>query len=429
MSFELAVWLDRAHVADIREQRTGSITLEYTADALARHPIGRPLLSVSMPLRPGHRYPPAVTGAWVEGLLPEGEARTQLEALFGVRRGDVFGLLEAIGRECAGAVQFLPPGEQPGTPASPTAGDELSARELEEAIAALPERPLGAGDDIRLSLAGQQPKLLLVEAPGGGFRWPRHGTPSTHIIKPGDDRFPGIVANEAFCLAVARELRLTTIDVDVRDVAGRSVLVVERYDRERQDDGSIRRIHQEDACQALAIHPGPRGDGKYEASGGPSFADVAHVLDIHNGKPDETRRLAEVMTLTLVLGNADAHGKNLSFLLPPGGRLRLAPLYDVISTIHYEQVPGELGPRSVSRHLAMAVAGRWSIDEITRDDLVAEAAGWHLAQDTGAAIDDLLAQIPRAVAAAVEAIDVPGELAERVRRRAGALRRGGAAGG
>lgn len=428
MSFELGVWLGQDHVANINERRTGSITLDYTDDALARYPIGRPLLSVSMPLRPGHRYPPAVTGPWLEGLLPEGEARTQIEAVFGVRRGDVFGLLEAIGRDCAGAVQLLPPGEPPTSSASRTNGDQLSPDDLEDAITALPQRPLGARDEVRLSLAGQQPKLLLVKDPDGTFRWPEHGAASTHILKPGDARFPGVVANEAFCLAVARRLDLTTIATEVRQVAGQDVLVVERYDRQRGDDGAQLRVHQEDACQALAVDTGPRGDGKYEASGGPSFADIARVLEVHNGDPAQTRRLAQVMTLTVVLGNADAHGKNLSFLLPPGGTLRLAPVYDIVSTIQYEQVRGEIGPRAVSRHLAMAVNGHWPIDAVARDDLVAEASRWHVPADVDAAVDELLDALPGAVDAALDEVAPPAELPTVVRRRAASLRAGRAAG-
>lgn len=427
MSYELGVWLGDDHVAVIREQRTGSITLEYTDDAAKRFPVGRPLLSVSMPLRPGHRYPPAVTGAWLEGLLPEGEARTQIEANFDVRRGDVFDLLAEIGRDCAGAVQFIPPGEGPATPPQPSDREELSFTDLADAVAALPERPLGAGDEVRLSLAGQQPKLLLIRDEDGGYRWPRGGAPSTHILKPGDDRFPRMVDNEAFCLAVARELGLTTIDVTTHNVGGKAVLVVERYDRARGADGTIRRIHQEDACQALAVQLGASGDGKYEANGGPSFADVARILDLHNGSLDETRRLVEVMTMTVALGNADAHGKNLSFLLPPRGRLRLAPLYDVVSTIQYAEVAGDLVPRQVSRQLAMAIDGHWSIDEITRDHLVAEGAGWHVATQVPATVDNILQRLPAAVESAAPA-SVPDQFVETVLRRIENLRNGHSAG-
>ena len=108
----LDIWLEDELVAQVTERRTGRLQLRYTDKALDQWPLGRPLLSVSMPLVPSP-HPPGVVGPFLEGLLPEGEARAVLEERYGVRRGDVAGLLAEIGRDCAGAVVVVPAGQTP----------------------------------------------------------------------------------------------------------------------------------------------------------------------------------------------------------------------------------------------------------------------------------------------------------------------------
>jgi serine/threonine-protein kinase HipA len=255
-----------------------------------------------------------VVGPFLEGLLPEGEARAVLEQRFGVRRGDVAGLLAEIGRDCAGAVVVLPAGHAP--PDDVHATEPVDDDALSRALRDLPHRPLGDDDRVRVSLAGQQSKLLLTRGADGRWLRPLGGTPSTHILKPADQRYPDVAANEVLCLRLARELGLTDVDAGLLEVDELPVVVVSRYDR-RVVDGRIARLHQEDVCQALAVDVGPRGAGKYENEGGPGFRDVAKLLDVHNGDPDQTGRLVEVATFTVAIGNADAHGKNLSLLLPP----------------------------------------------------------------------------------------------------------------
>ena len=108
----LAIWLYGELVVWVTERRTGTFQLRYTDAALEQWPLGRPLLSVSMPLIPSP-YPPGVVGPFLEGLLPEGEARVVLEERYGIRRGDVAGLLAEIGRDCAGAAVVLPAEQAP----------------------------------------------------------------------------------------------------------------------------------------------------------------------------------------------------------------------------------------------------------------------------------------------------------------------------
>lgn len=426
----LDLWLHGVLAAQVTERRTGRFQLRYRDEALARWPRGRPLLSVSMPLR-AEPFPPAVVGPFLDGLLPEGEARAVLEERYGLRRGDVAALLAEIGRDCAGAIVVVPAGEPP--PAGPRHAAALSGplddEELAAAVRDLPQRPFGAGDQVRVSLAGQQRKLLLARGPDGTWRWPLAGTPSTHILKPADQRYPDMAENEVMCLRLARELGLTKVDAEVQRIAEQSVVVVSRYDR-RVRDGRIERLHQEDVCQALALDVGARGARKYEGEGGPGFADIAHLLEVHNGDPGQTGRLVEVATFTVLIGNADAHGKNLSLLLPPGGRVRLAPLYDVMSTVHSSDVGGPSGRIPVSSELAMFIDGERQIDAVGVDHLRAEAARWHLADDLDARIHGVLERFDAALDAAVGVVpQVPDALVARLRLRAHNLRRGLPAGG
>ncbi len=421
----LDIWLHDALIAPVTERRTGTFQLRYTDAALDRWAVGRPLLSVSMPLAPT-TYPAGVVGPFLDGLLPEGEVRVVLEERHGIRRGDVAGLLAQIGRDCAGDVVLMPAGQPP--PKRGEAAESLDDEALASSLRALPDRPLGDGVEVRASLAGQQNKLLLARGADGGWLRPLGGMPSTHILKPADRRYPDVAANEVLCLRLARELGLTEVDAELLEVDQIPVVVVSRYDR-RIRDGRTERLHQEDVCQALAIDVGPRGARKYEGHGGPGFAEVARLLDVHNGDPEETGRLVEVATFTVAVGNADAHGKNLSLLLPPGGRVRLAPLYDVMSTVHYREVGGPTGPLRVSTDFAMFIDGKREIDAIDVADLRAEASRWHLSNDVDERIDGLLERFDGALTVVTGGLpQAPDRLVERLRARVARLRAGSPAG-
>lgn len=426
----LDLWLHGVLVARVTEDRAGRFQLRYLDAVLERWPLGRPLLSVSMPLTPDP-HPPGVVGPFLDGLLPEGEARAALEQHYGIRRGDVAGLLAEIGRDCAGAVVVMPAGQAPpgGSDGEVPEPPPLDDAGLAAALRDLPARPLGSGGEVRVSLAGQQSKLLLARGAAGRWVRPLAGTPSTHILKPAGERFPHVAANEVLCLRLARELGLTDVDAELLEIGGTSVVVVSRYDR-RQQEGRTVRLHQEDACQALAVDVGPAGAGKYEGHGGPGFADVARVLEVHSGDPEQTGRLVEVATFTVAIGNADAHGKNLSFLLPAGGPVTLAPLYDVMSTVLYREVAGPYGRVPVSSELAMFVDGVREVDAVDVAALVAEARRWHVAGDAEERVHGLLDRFEVALDAAARAVpQAPADLVELLRERAARLRRGVPAGG
>jgi serine/threonine-protein kinase HipA len=388
MAARLTIWLHGHQVAVVEKERKGRLRLSYTEEALASYEGGTPLLSLAFPLT-RDRYPNGVTRAFLDGLLAN----------------DVFGLLAVLGRDCAGALLILPEGDPPPPMPTTRAAEPLGADDLGELIANLRSAPLGIDRNVRLSLAGAQEKLLLTRLPGGAWGRPVGGTPSTHILKPEIERFENTVENEAFCMRVAGHLGLAVANVETILIDERPVLVVERFDRTVDPDGTIHRVHQEDFCQAMGVAP----DRKYEQDGGPTLARVAGVLqDVAD--PSAPATLLRALTLNVALGNCDAHGKNFSLLHTESGVLRLAPLYDLLSTRLYP----------LDEKLAMYVDSVQKADRVTAERIVNEAVRWGLSRGSAEeAVFDVLNRLPTAVSAAAGEIDgLPPELPELVGKRA-----------
>ena len=392
-----------------RERR--ELTFTYSEQAVERIGLGVPLLSVSMPTRP-RRYSGATPYAYFNGLLPEGDAREMIAYDFGIDSSDVLAMLGTIGRDCAGALVTLPAGESPNELGRP---ERIGEEEVAQRLRRLGTYPLGVDGKVRVSLAGMQRKLLLARL-DSGWGLPVDGTPSTHILKPPpyDARFPHMIENEALCLRTALHLGLPVARVEVGEFDGIPVLIVERYDRSPpDDDGRVSRLHQEDFCQASSI------DGarvrKYQDGGGPSLAQCATILSDWSRETDQLEQLLDLVTLNVLVGNSDAHGKNLSLLHSALGELQLAPAYDMFSTIWYPEadtVPG------------MFVNGVRNIAAITRDDLIAEGVGWGLSADSSAArVHRLVGNAEDAVIRAAGEIACPDELVDLLVSRARALAR------
>jgi serine/threonine-protein kinase HipA len=388
----LGVWLGETRVADLEQPRWPGIRLRYTEEALSAWPQNSPVVSCSLPLG----RPPGDAFAFCLGLLPEGQALATMSAQAGLAANDVFGLLGRYGRDVAGALVIGT--EEP----EPRAGgvEPFEGGGLVEAVEDLEEHPLGSHDDSELSLAGLQDKLLLARLPDGGWGRPLGGRPSTHILKREDARFPGLIVAEAECLALARAVSLTTIDVETVELGGYSCLIVSRFDRVVDADGEVRRVHQEDLCQALGIDPnGARGRAKYEqGKAGPSFNQAARLLDAYAPDPlAELDRLVAVVAFTVAIGNADAHGKNLALLHPDAETISLAPLYDT--------VPTALWPRLRS-DAAMAIGGQVALADVGLEDIVREAVRWSHPADRArrVAVETL-----EGIAAAIEQGVVPAE--------------------
>jgi serine/threonine-protein kinase HipA len=400
----LGVWLEGLHVADLEQRHWPEIRCRYTEAALERWPRNSPLLSCSLPL--GER--PLDALAFCKGLLPEGQALQAMAAAAGVAVNATLDLLGRYGRDVAGALVI---GKD--EPAERRFGVEpYDEQSLAAAVEAVEEFPLGARDDSELSLAGLQDKLLLVRLEGGGWGRPLGGRPSTHILKVDDPWHPGLVEAEALCLTLAQAVGLTTIEPELVTVAGRACLIVPRFDREELGDGRVRRLHQEDLCQALGIDPEDgRGRAKYESGGGPSLRDAARVLDAYAADPPEQLdRLVAATTFTVLIGNADAHGKNLALLHPTPETVALAPLYDT--------VPTGLWP-SLRTDAAMAIGGQVALADVTLGDIAREARAWSHSPERARSVATATAE---AILAAIESEAIPSEsdvgafAAERARR-------------
>jgi serine/threonine-protein kinase HipA len=381
---KLAVWLYGDCVAIVDQER-GRSRLTYTRTALDRYPLGTPLLSLALPVRP-ERHTQGAVRPFLDGLLPEGPARLAVADDFDLSPRDTFGLIRTIGRDCAGAIVIQPADEDPPrSPPSTTSAERLTADDIEQLVQNLRTAPLGVDERVRLSLGGVQEKLLLTRLPDGSWGRPVDGTPSTHILKPEVARFPGTVENEAFCMRVAKHLGLSVAEVDVIRVGSRTLLSVTRFDRIVQPDGTLERVHQEDFCQAFGIAP----ERKYEQDGGPSLRRIARtVIDV--ATPASISDLIRAMVVSALVGNGDAHGKNFSLIHAPSRALELTPLYDVVCTLHYGD-----------DHLAMYVDDVHRTNRVTALRLVNEAVSWGVPRSDGETIiGELLDKSADAISAA-----------------------------
>jgi serine/threonine-protein kinase HipA len=403
---ELGVWLYGDRIAMIDRER-GRLRLSYTEVALQRYPLGTPLLSLSLPVD-DRRFPQAVVRPFLDGLLPEGEGRRVIARDEGVSPDDTYGLIRALGRDCAGAVVIQPAEESAPPPARTTTAEPLSDDEIADLVRNLRSAPLGAGGRVRISLAGVQEKLLLARMSDGRWGRPVDGTPSTHILKPEIAAYPNTVENEAFSMRLAKHLGLEVAEVETTEIVGRKLLVVRRYDRRVGDDGAVERIHQEDFCQATGTPP----DQKYQEDGGPSLRQIARIVE-SVATPADLERLLQAVTVNVLLGNGDAHAKNLSLLHQSSGTLRLAPLYDLMCTLAYDD-----------DQLAMYVDDVRRTNRVTAERIVNEATAWGMSRSRVTEIvGELLARGPDAVEAARdETANVPEAILSTVRAQLDQLR-------
>lgn len=289
-------------------------------------------------------------------LLPEGPVLDTLLQLRRLPRGNLYRLLEAFGRECAGAFAIVPE-EEAGNAAPAGNYREYTREALIEDLARLRENIplLGSHAELRLSLAGAQNKIPVRHAEGRLWL-PEGGAASTHILKPAlhpARLFADSVLNEAFCLRLAGELGLPVPAITVLHDP-EPLLLVERYDRQ-VIDGRIERLHQLDLCQIAGELPG----NKYEADGGPGFRQCFGLLDAWSSAPAVDRlQLVDWMLLNYLIGNADAHAKNLSMLYQANGTLRLAPTYDLLATGYWTQLDDRMAMKIGGERRPAAVHAR-----------------------------------------------------------------------
>lgn len=385
----LKVYLNSRQVGEVERRGPGRYRFSYSEAALESRSSDGAQLSASLPLR-SRAFTPSETSPFFEGLLPEGAVRTAIARSFHISEEDGFGLLRALGADCAGAVAVLPADREPPVPGRGslrTLGDD----QLAQLVGDLPRHPLGvdpAEAGVRLSLGGIQHKLVLAGSPGRGFSQPLEGAPSTCLLKPDFGQYPGLVANEAFCMKVAQTSGLRAAFVQIIEVDSTACLYVERFDRDLDADGNvIRRIHQEDMCQALGISP----VAKYEDNGGPSIAGVVRLLRTLRGTymARDINDFIHAVLVNFLLGNSDAHGKNFALLYEPATGVRLAPLYDVVSTAVYPDVTDTM---------AMAIGGVTDPDQVDLPAWMRLAEECELGRGIGPIVRRRTAAVLRAVA-------------------------------
>jgi len=381
-------------VGFLRKESSGAIEFRYDRSWTAWE--SSIPVSSSMPLRE-ERYAGVVPMAFFENLLPDArEVRVALATRMQAGGTDAYGLLAAIGRDCVGALQFLPAGANPG-PVGEVDGRVVDEAAIAGIIRGLTNAPLGAGIDpeFRISLAGAQEKTALLRS-GGRWLVPHGTTATTHILKPaigirrGGLDLTQSVENEYLCLRLVGAFGLPVAAAEMANFEDQRVLVVERFDRRWMQDGRLLRLPQEDLCQALGVPVSK----KYESDGGPGIAAVVRHLGASDDPEGDRCLFLKAQFVFWALGATDGHAKNFSQFLKPGGRFALAPLYDVMSGQPNVDV-GEI-PRNRFK-LAMAVGRNrhYGVERIVARHFVETAGLCGLPEaDTTAMIEMVSAQAP-----------------------------------
>ncbi len=389
---ELIALLDGREVGAIRHDRN-RMTFTY-ADAWREAPGAYPL-SLSMPLAAAE-HPHAAVEPFLWGLLPDNDfVLSRWAQRFQVSPRNAFALISHVGEDCAGAVQFVLPDRRDDYFNAPLVEPEwLTETDIAGRLRALKEDASAwrsPRDTGQFSLAGAQPKTALLF---DGRRWgvPSGRTPTTHILKPPTNGFDGHAENEHICLALARALGLPAAKSEVRRFGDTHAIVIDRYDRVREGD-QIRRVHQEDMCQALRQHPA----NKYQNEGGPGPKQIIDLLRTHAAEED-VQTFLDALVFNWLIAGTDAHAKNYSILIGGGALVRLAPLYDVASILPYD----DFDIRKVK--LAMKIGDEYRLHHIGM-------AQWRkLAKDVQADPEDLIDR------ARTMALELPDRLADEIKR-------------
>ncbi len=399
------MWFDALHVGDVIVVEDGRLAFSYSDKWLATE--GAFPLSLTLPLSETP-YPSEVISPWLANLLPEEQQLTVLTRSLGLDRADTLAVLNAIGGDTAGALSFSEPSERAGwtyTPLTEFYGVDEPEAALERHFEDLQLRPFLVGEDgVRLSLAGGQKKSALavldrsgipvVRLPGRDdvLAIPRHGAPSTVILKPDNPALPGIVENETYCLQIARAVGLSSAEAAIVAAGQRRAISVLRYDRRIGRTGALQRIHQEDFAQANGVPPGRKYErGTFSGPGLPTLLKTGRALP-----STDALSLLDYVIFNILVANTDAHAKNYSLLLPVGAGPRLAPLYDVSTVLPWPDVTQYFVQNLAGRKRKPAdmAAHHW--------DAIAEAGGFRPA-DVRARVQEMVDDLVAKRVAATEA--------------------------
>lgn len=281
-------------------------------------------------------------------LLPEGAILSTILKLKRLPEGNIYAQLKILGEEVAGAFSIIAENElkflqKPSYELYSQSAIEQDLSQLSRHIPLLMQH-----QKLRLSLAGAQNKIP-VKFEENKFWLPVNGAPSTHILKPAiqpADLYVDSVWNEALCLRLAHDCGLKTISFELSFFSSQPVLLIERYDRVKEN-GKIKRLHQLDFCQLTERLP----DQKYEKEGGISLHMIFEMIDCYTDKPAVNRlKVLDWVIFNYLVGNADAHAKNLAVLILPDNKIQLTPFYDILCTAIYE---------GLDTKMAMAIGGEY----------------------------------------------------------------------
>ncbi len=385
----LSVFMNGRLVGRLDREASGTIRFCYAEEWLSwEHTLP---ISLSLPLA---RAPYTGQRARVvfENLLPDNDQiRRRVAEHVGAEGIDAYSLLAEIGRDCVGALQFLPEGEEP-QPLDQLTGTPLDEQAIESLLANLGPTPLGIrrDNDFRISVAGAQEKTALLYRDGQWFE-PSGTTPTTHILKPQIGRLSNgmdlsnSVENEYFCLKLLEAFGLKVAKAEIMTFGEQKALVIERFDRQWTKDGRLIRLPQEDLCQALSVPP----TQKYQSEGGPGIVDI---MDVLRGSDDATQDRKDFFTAVVLfwlIGATDGHAKNFSLRLFPGGRYRLTPFYDVM-TLLPSVAQGQVSPKEFRLAMHMGKSRHYRVGDIVGRHVVETGVKAGLSVD---AVQDIVLDI------------------------------------
>jgi serine/threonine-protein kinase HipA len=404
----LRVLLNNRLVGHLLKEPSGAIEFRYDTSWLEWEQAVP--VSLSLPLREdAYKGEPVV--AVFENILPDSEKlRRRVAEKVGAAGTDSYSLLSQIGRDCVGALQFIPADMDIAGDTTGIEGEVVSTSDIEKLLKNLAQAPLGLDrdQDFRISVAGAQEKTALLFHEGKWLK-PHGTTPTTHIFKTQIGSLPnGIdlsnsVENEYYCLKLMAAFGLPVNAAEIHMFGETKALVIERFDRRWTKDGRLFRLPQEDCCQALSVPPGR----KYQNEGGPGMVDILNLLKGSDTPAEDQRMFLKAQVLNWLMGATDGHAKNFSVFLGPDGRFRMAPLYDVLTaqpSLDARQIIDKQMKLAMSvgdkRHYTMRyIQGRHFIQTVERAGLPKEMAEEVLADISGNA-ERTLANLGRGIASA-----------------------------
>ena len=408
----LDILLNGRKLGQLRREVSGAIEFQYEQSWLEwKHTFP---VSLSLPLRED-RYVGDPVFAVFDNLLPDNEdVRRTVAARQHADGIDPYSLLSVIGRDCVGALQFLPAGEEPGKAGAINAVP-ISDKDIAEKLSNLATAPLGMGDDreFRVSIAGAQEKAAFLYW-NDAWHVPHGSSATTHILKPqigmrGNRDFSQSVENEHLCMRIVDALDIPVAGTEIVDFDKTRALVVERFDRQWTKDDRLLRRPQEDCCQALSFPP----TRKYQSDGGPGIAEILDFLKASDQPDIDQRFFVKAQIVFWLLAATDGHAKNFSVFLHSGGGFVLTPLYDVMSTQHLFDA-GQLRRREMKLAMAVGNSRHYRIHEIMPRHYIQSAAQVGMpAATVRAIIDELKADTPAAIDSVCD--QLPNDFPENIR--------------